>query len=124
MKTITKNCEYCKQDFEINTRRGYAYISEARFCSSACYGLNRRGYHASPNTELKKGNKLRFKDGLWSYRKHKKSECEDCGSVEHLLVHHMDENRRNNDVSNLRTVCAKCHTNIYHPRKFYGNQYV
>lgn len=47
------------------------------------------------------------------YRNHKKDKCERCGFVpEHrcqLDVDHIDGNNKNNDLSNLQTLCANCH---------------
>lgn len=36
-------------------------------------------------------------------------ECDACGSVENIQVHHIDENRENNDLDNLVPLCASCH---------------
>ncbi|MEZ0602951.1 HNH endonuclease [Paraburkholderia sp. IW21] len=48
-----------------------------------------------------------------SYKLHKKTYCEDCGFVAvvpaQLDVDHIDGNHANNDVANLRTLCANCH---------------
>ncbi len=49
----------------------------------------------------------------YPYRKHKKDYCEKCGFIaEHrvqLDVDHIDGNNKNNDLSNLQTLCANCH---------------
>lgn len=42
-------------------------------------------------------------------RKFRKSACEECGATTKLHVHHLDENPKNNDPSNLQTLCASCH---------------
>jgi hypothetical protein len=40
--------------------------------------------------------------------------CFVCGTTERrLYVHHRDENRRNNDISNLVLVCRPCHSLIH-----------
>lgn len=43
----------------------------------------------------------------------KKSVCERCSFIpEHpcqLDIHHIDHNHFNNDLSNLKTLCANCH---------------
>jgi hypothetical protein len=47
------------------------------------------------------------------FTQHKKDHCEACDFIpEHscqLDVDHIDGNRHNNDVSNLKTLCANCH---------------
>jgi len=47
------------------------------------------------------------------YRKHKKDRCAFCGFVAvhpvQLDVDHIDGNHKNNDVTNLQTLCANCH---------------
>jgi len=47
------------------------------------------------------------------YRKYKKDSCEQCGFIPmhkcQLDVDHIDNNHFNNDVDNLRTLCANCH---------------
>ena len=44
--------------------------------------------------------------------------CELCGfepdDSRQLDVHHLDEDKANNDPSNLQTVCANCHRNLKH----------
>lgn len=131
---LKRKCQYCKSVFYLNPRLGVKWAEKSgkgKFCSTKCAGLSRRGTRNSPDTEFRETKTLqdwtshkRFVDGIWSYSRWKKSECEDCGSTRYLLVHHLDHDRHNNNLTNLRTVCAKCHCNTYHPRKFHGNQYV
>lgn len=72
---------------------------------------------------------LRYKDGYnyWCkscsnqakklsvkpYSIHKKSYCENCSFIAldscQLDIDHIDGNHSNNDISNLRTLCANCH---------------
>jgi len=42
-----------------------------------------------------------------------KKECLICGSQKNIVVHHKDENRLNNDISNLYVVCNSCHKKIH-----------
>jgi HNH endonuclease. len=66
--------------------------------------------------EKKKGNydqagkkNNNYKNGISTYTQHKKSKCQQCGSTKNLMVHHKDGNRKNNNPSNLETLCWSCH---------------
>jgi len=54
-------------------------------------------------------------------RKRDNYECQKCGMPQEdhvnefgqkLHVHHIDSNKRNNELSNLRTLCARCHGSV------------
>lgn len=51
--------------------------------------------------------------GIKAYQLHKKDICEKCGFIpEHVCqldVDHIDGNHKNDDPSNLQTLCANCH---------------
>lgn len=55
---------------------------------------------------------------LRPYRKYVKDACERCGweaeESRQLDVHHRDGNRKNNDPSNLETLCPPCHRVVDH----------
>jgi len=36
--------------------------------------------------------------------------CEHCGTEQDLQVHHLDENRQNNELTNLKLLCRSCHS--------------
>jgi hypothetical protein len=44
------------------------------------------------------------------------NKCKTCGSSEKLHVHHIDKNRKNNQVDNLITLCQSCHAKIHSVR--------
>lgn len=44
------------------------------------------------------------------YTDAKKSQCERCGSLRFLIVHHKDYNHDNDELNNLETLCRSCHT--------------
>ena len=39
--------------------------------------------------------------------------CQRCGTREHLLIHHLDTNDRNNDLTNLIVLCTPCHLALH-----------
>ena len=54
------------------------------------------------------------------WRQYVKDHCERCPYVSQheelkdMDVHHLDENKQNNDPSNLQTLCATCHRLVEH----------
>ena len=48
------------------------------------------------------------------YVRHKLAACEICGErIRKLLVHHKDHNPRNDDPTNLQTLCNPCHKMVH-----------
>lgn len=80
-----------------------------RTCSRACSNIQRRGIRY---------NGRRLKDSVVSQKAVKDRlitdrgrQCERCGysKTEVLHVHHIDRNRKNNQLSNLALICPNCH---------------
>ncbi len=74
-----------------------------------------------------------WKGGEASYKTHlrrsgRKERCERCKEVDPfvLVAHHMDMNRKNNDLKNLVWLCRNCHFLLHHyseeKEKFYGRR--
>lgn len=72
-----------------------------------------RNFHNDGRTENISKIKRIKKITASTYRKLVKKECEICSSTHNLCVHHLDENRKNNNLDNLLTVCQKCHGQIH-----------
>jgi len=75
-------------------------------CGDCCREHNKKRYKEDPDyTRKRRAN--------WIYTQHKKNSCEQCGFVAlhkcQLDVDHIDGNHNNNELSNLRTLCANCH---------------
>ena len=83
-------CEFCSKKYLNLTKQGKERKGQ-RFCSEKCKVSNRKR----------------------PYRKYKKDKCENCGFIPlhscQLDVDHIDGNNSNNEISNLKTLCANCH---------------
>lgn len=44
-------------------------------------------------------------------------ECQICDSTREVVAHHIDGNRKNNDLGNLLVVCDACHRDIHSPNR-------
>lgn len=84
------------------------------FCSKSCQAVWR-------NQEFVGAKHANWKTGLFAYRsvllRHKIPKfCILCKTkdVRMLVVHHIDKNRKNNDVSNLAWLCHNCHFLVHH----------
>lgn len=69
-------------------------FSRRKFCSLSC---------ANTRQELTKHGYS------WRARKHLKLSCEACGTVRSLEAHHIDQDRTNNEPTNIQTLCSYCH---------------
>ena len=106
----TKKCLICSECSKEFLRRPSEIHSDKVFCSKSCASTyknkNRKGeFHPS------------FKGG--SYRnkalEYYGEQCAICGNCtkEVLEVHHIDKNRDNNELSNLKVLCANCHILVH-----------
>lgn len=153
MKTITKTCKNCNQNFDAPI--GEHKRGNAKFCSRSCSSKFAASQHRpKPNvvcalcgTEFYKNSSQQknsksglffcsrfckdkaqriggikeiqpphYSDHLYNYRdlafRSLPNECCRCGykkQVAALVVHHIDRDRSNNNLSNLEILCANCH---------------
>ena len=82
-----------------------------------------------PTTEIGvgSGNSSKNKNqplGIQTYRRAKKDKCEWCGATKNLIVHHIDENRYNNELTNLVTICRSCHQKHHTKRSPKTGRYI
>ncbi len=108
-------CQFCGKEYETYP----CWVKRnSKYCSILC---GNRG-KAKENKELKKLSAE--KNGAWKggisiayYRKLFKDKlpkkCEICNSKKYLQVHHIDEDRKNNDMKNLQVICTSCHHKIH-----------
>lgn len=138
---VTANCLVCNSQFHHISSRA----NQAKYCSRACYykSLKTKGqtqftchhcekqFFAPLSTHRKycskscvnKAHKSTWSPKFTTIRKAMLSrgminKCQNCGYQDHpeiLGVHHIDRNRKNNDISNLIVLCPNCHS-IEHSR--------
>src|SRR6478736_9659036 len=103
------NCKTC--GIEVNKLPSQLKRSKTGnvYCSKSCSNTKN-------NSLFKSGeNHPNYKSGIGSYRNKKlksgEIKCEKCGFDKEcaLEVHHIDHNRKNNNIENLILLCANCH---------------
>ena len=99
--TVVLNCDVCGTEY----RRPPSHSKYAKkTCSMKCRGIASR----SANPISKDYPSVR----RWMKRRDMLQECKRCGYDRHpniLVVHHVDRNRTNNNLSNLEILCPNCH---------------
>lgn len=99
---IEKECPVCKTIFKTQIDR-----KEKMTCSYSCSNTFFRSGENHPNWKEKSYRVICFS-------RHKK-ECVVCGENKIVEVHHLDENRNNNNVDNLIPLCPT-HHQYWHSR--------
>lgn len=98
---VKKSCPVCDKVFE--TRKGHK--KEKTVCSYACANTLFRSGKNNPNYKHFGTSR--------SYRKLVTlTACSICGYASEprvLEVHHIDRNRKNNELTNLQVLCPLCH---------------
>lgn len=99
---LEKICPVCKNTFYLgNSIKEKNQVT----CSYSCSNTYFRSGKNNPN----------WKDGKSSYREkalnYYGKKCVNCGNTNEIVlqVHHIDHNRSNNNLSNLKVLCANCH---------------
>lgn len=91
-KQETILCKFCGEEFFDKARR-----LSAQFCSKQCSGM----------FTIATGKMNYVTKALIHYP----NICNRCGIDDDMVlcVHHIDHNRKNNDIKNLEVICANCH---------------
>jgi len=107
-------CSWCGTPFRATSKRKKASKSGLLFCKRACKDAAQR---IGGLSEIQPGH---YGTGTSRYRalalKHLPNCCAECGwSVlgNVLEVHHIDQDRTNNDLSNLEILCPTCHVTAH-----------
>ena len=102
------SCKECGVEF----KRLKSSVGENVFCSQSCANTN-------TNKKMIGSNSRNYTYGESSYRSYarrfKGNSCEICGfDKEYAIeVHHIDKNRKNNNIENLKVLCANCHLGVH-----------
>lgn len=127
-------CIDCGNEFEANRKDVLRCVSCKKKHRSLQVMQSRKKFH--PEIEIGVGsgkakNNLpgptnqSWKTGITAYRKLvTKEHCAYCGSTKNLLIHHIDENRNNNEVTNLIVLCKSCHQKHHCQRSPITGQYL
>ncbi len=83
--------------------------SRMYFCSKTCQTKWRNKYFSGENHENWKGGKAVYRKKLLD--SDRVTKCDNCGinDVRVLTAHHIDKDRTNNEISNLKWLCLNCH---------------
>lgn len=114
-EVIIKICPVCKKEFK--TKKDFK--KEKTTCSKACSNTHFRSGENNPNWTPFEEKTEKAQKSYSGYRKlFNKTElfCHRCGYKEFdcsVQIHHIDENRKNNDKSNLIPLCANCHMSFH-----------
>lgn len=108
--SVQLKCAHCSKEFFRSLSKSVAPKFGLSFCNRECKEAG-QGY-------IKEIQPSHYGTGTgeFSYREkafnHYKAICAHCSysNILALEVHHIDKNRRNNDLSNLQILCANCHT--------------
>lgn len=102
-KTESKTCLKCGIGF--NRRRfgerleDFTRWNQRKYCSKQCNYIRPKGQSKSNYHLIARS----FANGF----------CSTCGSTKNLDVHHKDRNYKNNEPSNLETLCHSCHMKLH-----------
>lgn len=103
-KSIKKNCPICENSFV--TQEGHP--KEKTVCSHACSNVYFRT--GEKNGNFKEGQRTVYRSVCFRHYPHK---CLLCDWKETIEVHHLDENNKNNKISNLAPLCPNHHSLVH-----------
>lgn len=96
-----KVCKCCNNEFIFVGRENTKKFDDAKFCSRSCANNRQSWWH----------------ENATSYRtialRYHEPKCVVCGFDKVVAIHHIDENRQNNDPGNLIPLCPNHHEMVH-----------
>lgn len=115
-KSVSFNCHVCENPIGRTPKQIRNSISHRFFCSKSCQTIWRNKYYSGTNhpgwrTGIRIYRKMMLESGIIQ-------KCCECGLLDKrvLVVHHVDENRKNNSIENLVWLCRNCHYLIHNAK--------
>jgi hypothetical protein len=123
---IEKKCIICGKSFNVIMAR-----KEKKYCSLKCRGIGELGVN---NISWKGGtSKILYPREFSDYLKEKIREkdnyrCQVCGvsqieCLRKLSIHHIDYDKKNNNINNLVSLCVGCHGKTTFDRTYWMNYF-
>lgn len=109
------NCSNCGKKIRKTKSRLLSSKHGVYFCSRKCKDIGQQ-IGGIKEIQPQHYGKTQTNYRKIAFREYKKV-CSICGYDEFpdiLQVHHIDENRLNNNIENLLVVCPNCHSKIHH----------
>ena len=113
-EVVSVECGNCNNSF--NKKKNKINKSYKHFCTNTCKQLyyknnpNERGIFSGHNG---KSAVVSYRLKAFQHYEHKCYYCSYSKFVDVLQVHHLDKNRNNNALENLRIVCPTCHAEVH-----------
>lgn len=110
IKKIEKYCQYCGKQLERKRFNGrledFTVFKNRKYCGRLCMrkAFTHIGISNANNSNCH--STARIINKLFLH----KTQCEKCGSINNLDIHHIDGNWKNNNLDNLMCLCRSCHT--------------
>jgi hypothetical protein len=113
----SKQCVNCGNEFTFVGRRQTKKYEKALYCSRSCSNSRKEWWN-------KDGNSYRSNSYRSVARRNHEFMCYICGFDKIVAIHHIDENKKNNDPSNLIPLCPNHHEMCHSRWKFEIEPYI
>ena len=118
LKGEVVSCYTCQKKIYRSLGRMRHSKSGNFFCSKTCQTRWRNSFFSEEKHPNWLGGTSSYREILLRTHRIQRCLCCDNNDSRVLIVHHIDHDRKNNDISNLIWVCLNCHFLIHHDLNF------